>query len=78
VKTYRREFDAVGPNYANLHRLASLTAGRIVETHELAELAHAGRYSARWEMWPWLAGLALALMLLNWLASRTVFKAMAA
>jgi len=71
-KTYRREFDAIGPNYANLRRLAALTGGRLVESRDLAEIALAGRQTGRWEVWPWLAAVALALMLLDWLASRTV------
>jgi hypothetical protein len=68
-KTYPREFDAIGPNYANLRRLASLTGGRLVEPRALAEIAGASGQTGRWEIWPWLAGLALMLMLLDWIAS---------
>jgi len=71
-KTYPREFDAIGPNYANLRRLAALTGGRLVEVEGLTELARTSRQTGRWEIWPWLAAVALALMLLDWLASRTI------
>jgi len=71
-KTYPPEFDAIGPNYANLRRLAALTGGRLVEPQALAEVARTGRQTGRWEIWPWLAAVALTLMLLDWLASRTI------
>ena len=71
-KTYPREFDAIGPNYANLHRLASLTGGQVVEPQDLARIARTTNQTGRWELWPWLAAVALALMLLDWLASRTI------
>ena len=74
-KTYPREFDAIGPNYANLRRLASLTGGKLVEPRALTEIARASRQTGRWEIWPWLAAVALALMLLDWLASRTIQRA---
>ena len=73
-RTYRREFDAIGPNYDNLRSLASLSGGQLVQVNELAEIARGGRHSSAWELWPWLAGLALALMLLDWLGSRTILK----
>jgi len=72
-KTYRREFDAVGPNYENLRRLAALTGGRVVQADELGQLAAAGRHGGRWSIWPWLAGLALLGMLADWLWSGAVF-----
>jgi len=71
-KTYPREFDAIGPNYANLRRLASLTGGQLVEAQALTEIARTSRQTGRWEVWPWLAAMALALMLLEWLSSRTI------
>ena len=71
-KTYPREFDAIGPNYANLRRLATLTGGRLVEAQALTEIARTRGQTGRWEVWPWLAAVALALMLLDWLASRTI------
>ena len=71
-KTYPPEFDAIGPNYANLRRLAALTGGLLVEPQGLTEIARTGRQTGRWEIWPWLAAVALALMLLDWLASRTI------
>ncbi|MDP6543553.1 MAG: VWA domain-containing protein [Phycisphaerae bacterium] len=71
-KTYPREFDAIGPNYTNLRRLAALTGGRLVEAPALAEIARTNRQTGRWEIWPWLAAVALTLMLLDWLASRTI------
>jgi len=74
VTAYRREFDAIGPNYANLRRLASLTAGQLVRLDELAEIAGRTRRVGRWEIWPWLAGLALTLMLLDWLGAYTFGK----
>ena len=33
--------------------------------------------TGRWEIWPWLAALALALMLLDWVASRTIQRSAA-
>jgi hypothetical protein len=71
-KTYPREFDAIGPDYTNLRHLASLTGGRVVEPRELTEILRTSGRTGRWELWYWFAGLALALMLLDWLASRTI------
>ncbi|MCP4376859.1 MAG: VWA domain-containing protein, partial [bacterium] len=71
-KTYPREFDAIGPDYTNLRRLASLTGGQVVEPRELTEILRASGRTGRWELWYWFAGLALAMMLLDWLVSRTI------
>ena len=74
-KVYPREFDAIGPNYANLRTLASLVGGTVAEEQELADIALASGHASRWEIWHWLATLALGLMLLDWLASRTTRSA---
>ena len=71
-KIHPREFDAIGPNRANLRRLASLTAGRLVEPQALNKIARRGEQTGRWEVWLWLAATALALMLADWLARRTI------
>ncbi|MDP6635276.1 MAG: VWA domain-containing protein [Phycisphaerae bacterium] len=71
-KTHPREFDSIGPNYANLRRLASLTGGQLVQAEDLAQIARAAGPAGAWEIWYWLAGLALTLMLLDWIASRTI------
>ena len=74
-KTYPQEFDAIGPNYANLQRLASLSGGRVVSTEELTELTRNTKRAGRLELWYWLAALALAMMLLDWILSRAIRSA---
>jgi hypothetical protein len=74
-KTYPLEFDAIGPNNANLQRLASLTGGRVVSIDELSELARNAKRAGRLELWYWLAALALAMMLIDWIISRTIRSA---
>jgi len=65
------EFRAVGANWPNLRRLAGLTGGRIVSSRDV------GRITGQWnrrqytDIWPALAGLALVLVLIDWVAART-------
>ena len=66
------EFAAVGPNWANLQRLAALGGGKIVPMNSLRA---AGREVLRGEyspVWAALLAAAVALMLLEWAAVRIV------
>jgi len=71
-RTHPPEFDAIGPDRAQLQRLATLTGGQLVEPGDLADLTAQKRDAGKTDLWPFLAGLALVLMLTDWLVSRTV------
>jgi len=68
-RTHPPEFDSIGPNRIALDRLATLTGGTLVEPADLTERR---RDAGRSDLWPWLAGLALAMMLVDWLVARTL------
>jgi len=71
-RTHPPEFDAIGPDRAQLRRLATLTGGKLVEPRDLANLTARRRDAGKSDLWPFLAGLALAIMLADWLVARTV------
>jgi hypothetical protein len=72
--SYAEEFAAIGPDWANLQRLASLTGGRIVP---MGSLSATGRDLVSEGYKPVAAALlaiAAALMLIEWAAVRIVRK----
>jgi hypothetical protein len=72
--SYGQEFGGIGPDWANLQRLASLAGGRIVP---MTSLRATGAEFLRSEYTPLAAVLlaaAVAIMLLEWMAVRIVRK----
>jgi hypothetical protein len=72
--SYDQEYGGIGPDWANLQRLAALSGGRIVP---IASLGATGRELEREGSTPVagaLLGLAAALMLIEWAAVRIVRK----
>jgi len=69
-RTAGQEFAAIGADRSALRRLAEATGGTIVAPDSLpaltAELAEQ-RYT---DLWAWLVGIALALMLVDWCVTR--------
>ena len=65
------EFRAIGANRSNLRRLAELTGGEVVSSWNVGGIT--GRWDRRQytDIWPVLAGLALLLVLVDWVATRT-------
>lgn len=65
------EFRAIGANGPNLRRLAGLTGGRIVLAGDVGDVT--GQWDRRryTDIWPVLAGLAMLLVLTDWVATRT-------
>jgi hypothetical protein len=60
------EYARIGPDFQALEELAAITGGKVVRPWQLGEnlrTFHTGRAVA---LWPWAAGLALLLMLLDW------------
>jgi hypothetical protein len=72
---YADELASIGPNWDNLHRLARLTGGRIVERPGLEELARQWDRRRFSSMWPYALAASLALMLLDWAAVRVYRRA---
>ncbi|OPX25044.1 MAG: hypothetical protein B1H04_00800 [Planctomycetales bacterium 4484_123] len=70
-----QEFRELGADYETLRRLAELTGGRIVPARKLPEVLRAARRRQQLPLWPWLLGLALALMLAEWCLTHTTRKA---
>jgi len=66
-----REFRAIGPDRDNLRRLAELTGGTIVPGAGVGQAAKQWDSERYTDIWPALAGLALLLMLVDWIATRT-------
>jgi len=66
-----REYRAIGPDWDNLHRLAELTGGKIVSSARVTQTAKQWNKEQYTDIWPALAGLALLLMLVDWVATRT-------
>ncbi|MCY2931266.1 MAG: hypothetical protein NTV86_17625, partial [Planctomycetota bacterium] len=69
------EFAALGADFEALGRLATLTGGRILQPSQAADLpAQLGQAWApgRSALWPYLLAAAVALMLLDWIATRIV------
>lgn len=67
---YPPELAAVGADSATLKRLAELTGGQIVDAQFVAPHARAVAMGSLTPLWPWLLGLALAMMLTDWVAVR--------
>ena len=64
------EFSAIGENADNLRALAELTGGRIVRAADLAELTETWGLERLTPVWPVVLGLAIAIMLLEWILTR--------
>ncbi len=65
---YPPELSGVGVSEDGLARLAAAAGGRVVAAEALGEHLAAVRSRRALELWPWLLGAALALMLIDWLA----------
>ena len=63
---YPREYRLLGPDREGLQRLADLTGGRIVPAQRLGDALRQSYRRRLTDLWPWLLGLALALMLTEW------------
>jgi len=64
------ELAAVGPDAANLSRLAELTGGRIVSAQDLGDFGQRLAAARRTDLWPALLAVAVALMLAEWAITR--------
>lgn len=71
---YAEELTRVGVNDAALEELARWTGGAVISADELARRMRAVRRAQGVELWPYLVGLALALMLIEWVTTRLVRK----
>jgi hypothetical protein len=71
-QTCAAEFALVGADWDNLRKLAEITGGRIVRGADLERLTLTMHNSGLTRAWPYLLGAALALMLLDWCASRLI------
>ncbi len=65
------EFRGVGADRANLRRLAELTGGTIVPARKIGATVNRWDSEQYTDMWPALAALALMLVLIDWVATRT-------
>ncbi len=65
------ELAGIGADWTNLHALAQRTGGRIVEPWNLAGTIGRTAPARTVDLWPWLAGTGLGLMLLDWLTWRS-------
>ena len=66
-----REYRAIGADRDNLRRLAELTGGKIVSASGVGQAARQWDSERYTDIWPALAGVALLLMLVDWVATRT-------
>jgi hypothetical protein len=64
------EYRLLGADREALRRLAALTGGRLVPAGELPAALRQSCARRRTDLWPWLVGLALALMLAEWCLTR--------
>ena len=71
---YAAEFAALGANWPNLNRLATLTGGRIVSDLTPEALSDAVLAADRRALWPWAIGAALAMMVADWLIGRRTIR----
>ncbi len=60
------EYDRIGPDFQTLEELAALTGGKVVRPWQLAGQLQTFPAGRALSLWPWLAGLALVFMLLDW------------
>ena len=65
-----REFAAIGENADNLRTLADRTGGRIVRPADLAQLTETWGLERLTPIWHAVLGLAVAIMLLEWILTR--------
>ena len=70
-RTVAPEFRAIGANWANLHRLATLTGGRIVSAGSVGGVTSQWDRQQYTDTWAALAGLAVLLVLVDWVATRS-------
>lgn len=68
--THPPEYRLLGADREGLQRLGSLTGGKIVPAERLAATLRQSYTRRLTELWPWLLGLALALMLTEWCLTR--------
>ncbi len=71
---YAEEYSRLGVDRVALERLSALTGGRIVAPSQLPALIQRVHDKQYRELWPWLLGAALVLMLLEWLTIRLTRK----
>jgi len=64
---YPPELARLGVDRAALDRLAEWTGGRVVSADELPGLIRRVTAGQPLDLWPWLVGAALALMLVDWI-----------
>jgi hypothetical protein len=69
---YPREFAAIGGNWENLRKLATLTGGQIVAQRDLQSLQRRLVRQSQLELWPILLAAALAVMLAEWAIARVL------
>jgi len=69
---YQQEYRRIGANEDSLKRLAELTDGRIVPINKLGEVLEKSYREELTDIWPVLIGLALLLMLIEWVFVRPV------
>ena len=67
MRTFGQEFEAVGADWENLNLLARLTGGRIVTAGELPELSRLWQGRGYVDVWVYLLGGSLALVLADWI-----------
>ena len=70
--TYPSEYRRLGPDPKALARLAQITGGQMVSAGQLGQALRASRRERMTELWPWLVGAALGVMLLEWALTRVV------
>ncbi len=68
--TYPREYARLGADDDALRRLAERTGGRVVPASGLARALRESHARRLTELWPWLLGAALLLMLSEWCLTR--------
>lgn len=65
------EYQAIGPDWANLNALARYTGGRVVSSRDLAHRVASQARLAYRPIWGYLLAAAVALMLLEWACARS-------
>ncbi len=67
---YRCEYRSIGADSKSLRRLADLTGGKIVPAEKLRDVLKQSYSRRMTDLWPWLLGVGLALMLGEWCLAR--------